>query len=148
MSTPTRVPAIEGWFTMDAHRPALVGQRCRACGTYSFPPTVFTCPNPGCDGSELDSVELSRTGTVWSYTDARYQPPPPYVVPGDKHKPFAIAAVELASEGLVVMGQVAPGVSVDDLAVGDSVELVLDTLFTEGDTEHVVWKWRPIEASR
>lgn len=105
-------------------------------------------PHPGCDGRELDSVEPSRTGTVWSYTDARYQPPLPYVVPGDEHEPFAIAAVELASEGLVVMGQVVRGVSVDDLAVGDSVELVLDTLFTEGDTEHVVWKWRPSEASR
>jgi hypothetical protein len=46
----------------------------------------------------------------------------------------------------VVMGQVVPGVSVDDLSVGDEVELVVDTLYTDGEsgTEHLVWKWRPV----
>jgi uncharacterized OB-fold protein len=148
MTTTTRVPAIEGWFTMDLDSPALIGQRCTTCGTYSFPPTAFSCPNPDCHGSDLGRVELSRTGTVWSYTDARYQPPPPYIVPGDEHEPFAIAAVELADEGLVVMGQVVPGVSVDDLAVGDEVEVVHDTLFAEDDTVHMVWKWRPTGTSK
>ena len=47
-------------------------------------------------------------GRVWSYTDARYQPPPPYVA-ADPYVPFCLAAVELAAEKLVVMGQVVPG---------------------------------------
>ena len=50
-------------------------------------------------------MELSRRGRIWSYTDARYQPPPPYVA-ADPYVPFCLAAVELAAEKLVVMGQV------------------------------------------
>jgi uncharacterized protein len=39
---------------------------------------------------------------------------------------------------------VVPGVSVDDLKVGDEVELVIDTLYTEGEQEFLVWKWQPV----
>jgi uncharacterized OB-fold protein len=144
MPTKTRVPAVEGWFTTEGDEPALLGARCDTCGTYQFPPprTDF-CPNPACAGRSLREVRLSTTGKVWSYTDARYQPPAPYVVPGDEHQPFAIAAVELAAEGLVVLGQVVPGVGVDELQVGDEVRLVVDTLFEDDDHEYVVWKWAP-----
>ncbi|HRW37971.1 MAG: OB-fold domain-containing protein [Acidimicrobiales bacterium] len=146
MTTTTRVPALgaEGWFTPDDPEPALLGMRCTTCGTYVFPKADFGCPNPACVGLAFDEVRLSRFGTVWSYTDARYQPPAPYVVPTEEHEPFCIAAVHLADEGLVVMGQMVPGVTVDDLRVGLPVELVVDTLFTEGEVEHVIWKWKPV----
>jgi uncharacterized OB-fold protein len=145
MTTRTRVPALgaEGWFTTDPDRPHLLGLRCTTCGTYVFPKADHGCPNPACTGTEFDEVELSRTGTIWSYTDARYQPPPPYVVPTDEHEPFCIAAVSLAREGLVVMGAMVPGVTVDDLSVGQEVELVVDVLFGDDDTDHLIWKWRP-----
>jgi uncharacterized OB-fold protein len=58
--------------------------------------------------------------------------------------PFCLVAVELAAEKLVVMGQVVPGVTVDDLAVGDEVELVIDTLYAEDGQDFLVWKWRPL----
>jgi uncharacterized OB-fold protein len=92
-------------------------------------------------------VALSRRGKIWSYTDARYQPPPPYV-PADPYVPFCLVAVELAAEKLVVMGQVVAGVTVGDLTVGDEVELVADTLYSEGDHDHLVWKWKPVAASK
>jgi uncharacterized OB-fold protein len=147
MSTRNRVPALgaEGWFTPDDAAPALLGLRCTTCGTYVFPKADFGCPNPACLGTDFDEVRLSREGTIWSYTDARYQPPPPYVVPADEHEPFCIAAVELAAEGLVVMGQVVAGVRVEDLSVGQRVELVVDVLFSDDDTDHLIWKWKPIE---
>jgi uncharacterized OB-fold protein len=67
----------------------------------------------------------------------------------DPFEPFAIVAVHLAAEKIVVLGQVVPGVSVDDLKIGMEVELVIDTLFTEvaGDvaTDQVIWKWRPVQ---
>jgi uncharacterized protein len=44
------------------------------------------------------------------------------------------------------MGQVVPGVTVDDLTVGDEVELVIDTLYSEDGTDYLVWKWRPVGA--
>ena len=46
-------------------------------------------------------------------------------------------------ERLVVLGQVATGFGPGDLKVGSSVELVLETLEVRGDTQYVVWKWRP-----
>ena len=140
----TQVPAVEGWFTLD-ESPALLGGRCSGCGTYVFPNNRKFCPNPRCTSEAFDSVELSRRGRIWSYTDARYQPPPPYVPVADPHEPFAIAAVELEAERLVVMGQVVRGVGVDDLRVGMPVQLVLETLYVEDDNEVIVWKWRPDE---
>jgi len=139
----TRVAAVEGWFTLRPQDPCLLGSRCTSCGSYAFPAERHFCANPVCGGTEFEVVELSRRGTLWSYTDARYQPPPPYVA-ADPYVPFTIAAVELAAERLVVMGQMVPGVAVGDLAVGDEVELVLDTLFEDDEREVVVWKWRPV----
>lgn len=134
---------MEGWFTLDP--PALLGRRCPQCGTYMFPPTGQWCPNPRCDCDELETVPLSRTGTVWSYTDAQYQPPAPYVARTDPYEPFAIAAVELDTEKIVVLGQVADGFGVGDLAVGTSVELVVEPLETVAQETKLVWRWRPIQ---
>src|SRR5262249_31367109 len=106
-----RVAAIEGWYTLDEVEPRLVGLRCRACGTYCFPPRLRFCPTPGC-GGELEHTLLSRTGTIWSYTNACYQPPEPYVSP-DPFTPFSIAAVELEAERLIVLGHVAKAVGVE-----------------------------------
>ena len=74
-------------------------------------------PESACDSDELDPTPLSRRGTVWSYTDNRYPPPPPYVA-ADPFEPYALAAVELADEDMVVLGQVAKGVRAADLRVG------------------------------
>jgi uncharacterized OB-fold protein len=146
-----QVPAVAGWFTSDGPGgvPALLGSRCTTCGTLTFPKATLFCPNPACSGSEFDEAPLSSRGTIWSYTDARYKPPPPFVPTSDPFEPFAIVAVHLAAEKIVVLGQVVPGVSVDDLKIGMEVELVIDTLFTEvaGDiaTDQVIWKWRPVQ---
>jgi uncharacterized OB-fold protein len=61
----------------------------------------------------------------------------------DPFTPFAIAAVELAVERMIVLGQVVAGVDVAQLKVGMPVELVLETLYSEGTTDKVVWKWKP-----
>lgn len=159
--TPT--PAIEGWFTLDETNPSLIGSRCTTCRTYVFPPATLACPNPDCDSVSFDSVELSRRGRIWSYTDARYQPPPPYVA-SDPYEPFCLAAVELEEERLVVLGQVVSGFTVDDLHVGMEVELVLGALHralhsalpgdattdddaTTGGADVVIWKWRPLQSA-
>jgi uncharacterized protein len=144
MKTP--VPAVEGWFTVDDKAPALLGSRCTSCRTYSFPRASFGCPNPSCQGGELEEVELSRRGRVWSYTDARYQPPPPYVA-ADPYEPFTLAAVELAEERMVVLGQMVPGTTVNDLSIGSEVELVVGTLYEDDDHEYLVWRWRPVDAA-
>lgn len=146
MSTRTKVHAFgaEGWFTL-GDEPALIGSTCASCGTSHFPKRAGWCANPACRGTELTDVELSRRGKVWSYTDAQYQPPPPFVFDGDTFEPFAIAAVELDAEGLVVLGQVVAGVSVDQLAVGTEMELTVGTLFSDDDHDYQVWRWQPVD---
>jgi len=145
MSERKRVAALEGWFTLN-DPPHLLGTRCRACGSYFFPRLSGFCRNPACEGSAFEEVELSRTGRIWSYTNACYPPPPPFVA-AEPFVPFAIAAVELAAERMIVLGQVAAGFDVTQLRVGMPVELVLETLYREGEVERVVWKWRPSGAA-
>jgi uncharacterized protein len=137
----TAVPAVEGWFTVDP--PALTGNRCSSCGTVFFPKASYLCRNPDCDGRAFDDVSLSTRGVVWSYTDARYQPPPPYVARREPYEPFALAAVELADEGMVVLGQLAEGVTVGDVSVGTPVELVVEPLYDDDEHTYLIWKWRP-----
>ena len=139
----TRTPAVEGWFTLDERDPRLVGTRCKACGTYHFPKEQFFCRNPGCAGSEFDEVPLSSRGRLWSFTDNRYAPPPPYVA-AEPFEPYAVAAVELESEKLVVLGQVVAGIGTDRLAAGMEMELALEPLFQDDANEYLVWKWRPV----
>lgn len=142
----TRVPAVEGWFTLD-DEPVLLAQRCTACGTKVFPRTALACPNPACDSTTFDEAALARTGRIWSYTTNHYPPPAPYVAP-DPFVPYTVAAVELDGEGMTVLGQVVAGVDPTSLAVGDPVELVVDTLFEDdGGDDVVVWKWRPLDAT-
>lgn len=138
---PNRQPAIDGWFTSGTE-PRLLGSRCTACGTYFFPKETFACRNPRCGASALEETPLSSRGTLWSFTDNRYPPPPPFVA-GDPFEPYAVAAVELAREKMVVLGQVASGFRSDQLAVGMEMELVVETLFEDDAGVHEIWKWRP-----
>jgi len=136
-------PVLEGLFTLGA-QPALIGSRCTACGTYAFPAQKGFCRNPHCEGETFESVELSRAGTVWSFTNACYQPPEPYIA-ADPFVPYAIAAVELAKEKMVVLGQVAEGYGVADLRAGMAMELVLETIPDAVEPEgKLTWKWKPV----
>lgn len=136
-------PAIDGWFATDEGGVThLIGGKCPGCGTYVFPPRQNNCPNPACAGDELQAVALSARGTLWSYTENRYPPPAPYPAP-DPFEPFAIAAVELADEGLIVLGKVVQGTLAADLLVGMEMELTTMPLFTDDDgVERMVHAWR------
>jgi uncharacterized OB-fold protein len=125
-------PAVDGWFTTGPE-PALVGSRCTTCGSTFFPRTQGFCRNPQCSGEEFEDTELSRRGRVW----------PPYVPATDPYEPFALAAVELP-EGIVVLGQVAAGYGVADLAVGREVELVVEPLYTDDTGVRTIWRWKPL----
>ncbi|HEU5033940.1 MAG TPA: OB-fold domain-containing protein [Mycobacteriales bacterium] len=139
-----RVPAIDGWFTIDAE-PTLLGNRCTSCGTVFFPKASFFCRNPDCAGDEFTDAPLSRRGRIWSFTDAQYQPPPPYLPRAEPFRPFALAAVELDDEQMVVLGQVADGYTVADLEVGQPVELVVEELYSDDEHDYLVYKWKPVD---
>jgi uncharacterized OB-fold protein len=131
-------PVLPGWFTLDPKAPHLLGARCKACGTYYFPKQITFCRNPACNGDAFEEVELSRTGKLWSWTDACYAPPEPFIAP-EPYEPFAIAAVELEKEQMVVLGPVVRGVGVAALKLGMRMTLALEPL-ADGK---LTWKWSP-----
>jgi uncharacterized OB-fold protein len=107
-----------------------------------FPPRSGNCPNPGCASDELDSAALSRRGTLWSYTENRYQPPVPYPQ-SESFEPFAVAAVHLADEGIIVLGKVVEGTLAADLTVGMEMELTTMPLYIDDDgVQRSVYAWR------
>ena len=142
MSGKPLVPAIEGWHTMEA-KPHLIGTQCEVCGTFFFPKQNHFCKNPDCESTDFREVELSRTGHIWSYTNACYKPPAPFVAK-EPFEPYAIAAVQLEDEKMVVLGQVVEGLSVADLKVGMPMELVLEELHETDEDVKVTWKWQPL----
>jgi uncharacterized OB-fold protein len=137
------VPAVDGWFTTDDD-PHLIGARCPSCGTYAFPPELSACPNPNCESfDELERVPLSRRGRVWSFTVNHYAAPPP-ALSADPFEPYAVAAVELDEERIVILGRVADGSALDALSVGDPMEIVVEPIIPGAD--ELVWKWKPVAA--
>jgi uncharacterized OB-fold protein len=142
MTKPT-APVLEGWFTLDAEKPHLIGTQCKSCGTYYFPKQSVFCKNPDCNSESFDEVQLSRTGKVWSFTNACYQPPEPYVSP-DPFVPYTIIAVELEKEKMIVLGQAVEGVDASQLKAGMAVELVLEKLFEDTEAVRLTWKWKPV----
>ena len=133
---------VDGWFTVDTE-PHLIGAKCPVCGTIVFPPRDGACPNPACDADELGRVPLSRRGRVWSYTENHYPPPAPYVA-ADPFEPYALAAVELADEGLVVLGPVAKGVRADALQVGMEMQVSVEVLSHDEEHDSLVYVWEPV----
>ncbi len=98
-------------------------------------------------GNELEQVPLSRQGVVWSYAENRYAPPPPFVAT-EPFEPYALAAVTLDVEGIVVLGQVAKGVLAKDLKVGMVMELGIDVLYRDDEHEYLVYVWEPAADQR
>jgi hypothetical protein len=140
--TDTLAPVLPGWFTL-GDKPQLLGTRCTSCGTHYFPKLTTFCKNPDCEGESFEEVPLSRTGKLWSFTNASYKPPEPYISP-EPFVPYAIAAVELDAEKMVVLGQVLTGVGVTDLKAGMDMELVLEPILKADGGEVLTWKWKPV----
>jgi uncharacterized protein len=122
MSTMVR----QGLFT-DGEAPALLGSRCSSCGAHHFP-RHDTCPYCAAEGPQ--PVELSATGTLWSWT-AVTAPPPGYA----GETPFGIGVVELP-EGIRVITRLTES-DPDTLALGQQMELRVVPLTTDDDGNEV-----------
>jgi hypothetical protein len=137
-----RVPVVAGLFEEHDGTARLLGGHCPRCGAWFFPKQWSFCRNPRCDGGPLDDAPLSTRGRLWSWTDNRYAPPPPYPA-RDPFEPYGVAAVELPAEQMVVLGQLARGTDVATLSLGQEMELIAEELFEDDDAVRTVWKWRP-----
>ena len=136
------MPAAEGWFTMDEAQPQLMGARGLESGSYFWPTGIATSANPAKPGEAREPALLSRRGRLWSWTTNHYAPPEPYVSP-DPFVPYTVCAVELETEQMVVLGQLATGADAEQLEVGMAMELALGPLYEDDEHEYVVWQWAP-----
>jgi len=118
-----RVPAMDGWPSMDEENPRLLGYKDESSGTFFFPKDVAVSRAPGHADAELEEVALSNRGKLWSYTTNHYP-----------------------EERMIVLGQLADGVDPSEIEVGQEMELVLGTLYEDEENEYVIWKWKPVAA--
>ncbi|BBO80983.1 hypothetical protein DSCO28_15490 [Desulfosarcina ovata subsp. sediminis] len=104
----------------DGSAPCLKGWRCKNCGQLDFP-KLDTCPN--CWGTEYEMVPLSRTGTLYSFTDIFIG------APGLK-TPYIIGYVDMP-EDLRIFAQLDG--EVGSFACGDAVEVTTGEIGTNRD---------------
>ena len=128
--------AVPDWF--DPALPRLVGRRCRACSSIFFPPTLSACRNPACRSEELEVHHLSDRGTVWSWVRNHYKPPAPYLAT-EPFEPYVVLAVDLESDGMVVLGQLSP--ASPEVEVGTPVALCSEVLLEDENGPQMVWRW-------
>jgi len=102
---------------------ALRGSACASCGSHVFP-ALGSCPV--CAGVDVGPVALPTHGTVWSWTTQHIEPKAPYRTDG--FVPFSLGYVDLGP--VIVEGWL---VGKTEWTIGEPVELVLATAWTEGD---------------
>lgn len=109
------------WWHGDGE-PALLGTRCRACSEVFFGPRMG-CEN--CQSDDLETLPLSRTGTLYSYTILRNRPPGDFGGTLTDEGWMAVGLVELP-EGVRVLAPL--DVPDDHPAIGLALELAPDTV--------------------
>ena|ERR1700722_5266625 len=134
----------EGLFRVDGDRAVLFGSRRRSSGVVKFPaerPELF-------DGSpdtqaDIESLELSTEGTLYTFTTQEFPPPLPYKGNRDPKtfRPYVVGFVELA-DGVLVESLIV-GASPGELRIGQSLVSTTTTLETEAGETFVTYAFRP-----
>jgi len=111
----------------------LIGSRCRSCGAHYFPKREL-CAR--CLTEDVETVPLSRRGTLYTFTIVR-QSTPEFAVP------YVLGYVDLP-EKLRVMGQIA-GCDPEDVHIGMPVELSLEPWGEDDAGRQLVgYRFRPV----
>lgn len=140
----TRVSIGDGLFTDTAAGPRLLGGRCDSCGTVTFPPQSG-CPR--CFTDEMEPIELSDHGTLWTFTTQGFPPKAApegaYIGPLDPFEPYAVGYVELEGHCKVEARLTEPDPS--KLRVGQRMRLVLVPIANDdGGREIVTFAFEPV----
>jgi uncharacterized OB-fold protein len=135
VNLPAPAPTIQpetARFWAATLRGTLLLQRCSACGLFIHYPR-FLCP--ACHGTDLDDVEATGRGTIYSYTVTSRG-----ILEYKDAGQYVLAMVEL-DEGVRIVTNI---VECDpaDLAIGQSVEVVFHP--TGGDG--ALPRFRPVAA--
>ena len=112
---------------------SLIGTACNQCGAHFFGSLVF-CQS--CSSSDMRSVELSKTGSLYSYTIVRA---PPAGWQGDV--PYALGQVQ-TEEGPHVISEIVD-TPFDEIRVGMELELTAAVGGQDSKgNDLIVYKWK------
>lgn len=127
-----RVPIREDVFTEGPEGGKLLANKCRTCGQVFFPKALFCLT---CFGKDMEGIELSRRGKLYSYTIAR-------MASMHFEAPYAIGYVNMP-EGVRVF---APLKMLNDqaFAIGMEMEVVIENLWQEGDKDIIGYKFKAV----
>jgi uncharacterized OB-fold protein len=134
----------EGLFRVDGDRAVLFASRRRSSGVVKFPaerPELF-------DGTpeiqdDIEAIELSTEGTLYTYTTQEFAPPLPYKGnrSPDVFKPYVVGFVELA-EGVLVESLIV-GATPDQLRIGQPLVSTTTALQLADGESVLTFAFRP-----
>ncbi len=134
----------EGLFTETpggSEGPVLLGTRCGACATVTFP-AQRGCPRCGADA--MAETPLPRRGTLFTFTTQGYAPKWPYIGPSDDADfvPYGVGYVDL---GEVVVESRLTEADPARLEIGMAMELVVVPFARDADgTEVRTFAFAPV----
>ena len=138
----------EGLFRVDGDRAVLFASRRRSSGMVKFPaerPELF-------DGDpeiqdDIEAIELSTEGTLYTYTTQEFAPPLPYKGNRDPKafQPYVVGFVELP-EGVMVETLIV-GATADELRIAQPLVSTTTTLETADGQALVTFAFRPAQGS-
>ena len=120
-------------------RYALIGAKCKSCGTINLPRT-FGCPK--CGGADFEPEKLSGRGKVYCYTMiSRGGSPPEFSAQQNLMGSYYVAIVEL-DEGPKIVAQLADCVP-EELKIGLHVEATFRRIYEDEGMIRYGLKFRP-----
>ena len=134
----------EGLFRVDGDRAVLFASRRRSSGVVKFPaerPELFDGAPETQD--DIEAIELSTEGTLYTYTTQQFPPPLPYKGIRDPKvfTPYVVGFVEL-SEGVLVESLIVDATA-DQLTIGQRLVSTTTTLETEDGRSLATYAFRP-----
>jgi len=134
----------EGLFRVDGERAVLFGSRRRSTGVVKFPaerPELFD-GDPNIQ-EDIEKIELSTEGTLYTFTTQEFPPPLPYKGVRDPKAftPYVVGFVELAEN--IIVESLIVGATADELRIGQRLVSTVTTLETEDGESLTTFAFRP-----
>jgi uncharacterized OB-fold protein len=134
----------EGLFRVDGERTVLFGSRRRSTGVVKFPaerPELFD-GDPNIQ-EDIEKIELSTEGTLYTFTTQEFPPPLPYKGVRDPKAftPYVVGFVELAEN--IIVESLIVGATADELRIGQRLVSTVTTLETEDGESLTTFAFRP-----
>ncbi len=134
----------EGLFRVDGKRAVLLGSRRASTGVVKFPaerPELFDA-NPDIQ-ADIEPLELSTEGTLYTFTTQEFVPPLPYKGSRDPKtfRPYIVGFIEL-EEGLLVESLIIDAAAAD-LQIGQRMVSTTTMLETEAGESLLTFAFRP-----